>query len=191
MPFTATQNAAGADLITDDNLLLVEVTLDRLNLTDAMAAYDSPAGLLLPVGELSRLLDVDLTVQIGEKRIVGTVGNARRPVLVDMTNGIVRVAATTQPLAPGDMVVGANEIYVRAALIEKLLPIVVKFDAPALQVAIRALEPLPIQSRLDRLKKVRGLQSGGGEDEGVYRIKSPTSLFSIPSLGGVDKLAHP
>lgn len=171
-----------ANLINDENLLLIEVTLDQLSITDALAAYDSPDGLLIPVGELSRLLDVDLTVQLGERRIVGTIGEARRAVLVDKDNGIVRVASVTQLLMAGDMVIGANDIYVRPFLLEKFLPVRTSFDGPALRLALTAREPLPIQSRLDRLNRLRGLQPGGGGGNEVYRVRSPARLFSLPSF---------
>ena len=171
-----------ADPINDDNLLLVEVALDQLTLTDAMTAYDAPGGLLIPIGELARLLDVDVTVQMGERRIVGTIGEARSAVLVDKDNGIVRVAATTQLLLAGDMVIGADDIYVRSYLLEKFLPVKVRFEQTGLRLALTALEPLPIQSRLDRLKKLRGLSPGGGGSEEVYRVKSPARLFTLPSF---------
>ena len=170
------------DPINDDNLLLIEVALDQITLTDAMTAYDAPGGLLIPVGELARLLDVDVTVQMGERRIVGTIGEARRPVLVDKDNGIVRVAAAPQLLLAGDMVIGANDIYVRSYLLEKFLPVKVRFDPAGLRLALTAMEPLPIQSRLDRLKRLRGLSSGGGGDDNVYRVPSPPRLFTMPSF---------
>lgn len=195
-PFDDPQLPA-SDPISDDNLLLVEVALDQLSLTDAMTAYDAPGGLLIPVGELARLLDVDITVQMGERRIVGTIGEARRPVLVDKDNAIVRVAGSTQLLLAGDMVVGANDIYVRSYLLEKFLPVKVRFDSAGLRLVLTALEPLPIQSRLDRLKRLRGLSpgGGGGADE-VYRIRSTPKLFTLPSFdvsldaGGQSETPH-
>jgi len=45
------------NLLDESGLVLVEVTLDQLSITDALGIYDSPAGLLIPVGELARLLD--------------------------------------------------------------------------------------------------------------------------------------
>ncbi len=98
------------EVLDENDLLLVEVVLDRLAITDSLPLYASPVGLLIPVGELSRLLDADLNVQLGEKRIVGTIGEARRSVVADLANGIVRVDGNLQLLMPGDMIVGANDI---------------------------------------------------------------------------------
>jgi hypothetical protein len=115
---------------------------------------------------------------------VGTIGEARRPVLVDFDNGIVRVDATTQFFIPGDMLIGATDIYVRPYLLEKFLPVEANFEQEALRLALKAREPLPIQSRLDRLVELRKLQmsgSGGGPED-VYRIKTPARFFSLPSF---------
>jgi hypothetical protein len=170
------------DVLDDKGLLLVELSLDQITITDALGIYDSSLGLLIPVGELSRLLDADLTVQIGEGRIVGTTGEARRSVLADARNGIVRVDGTTQLLVSGDMVVGANEIYVRVGLLEKLLPVRLTFKEEELRLGLKALEPLPIQSRLDRLNKLRNMQAGSETSNEVYRVRSPAKLFTLPSF---------
>ncbi|ATE64993.1 hypothetical protein [Rhizorhabdus dicambivorans] len=171
------------DPINDNDLLLVEVILDRLSITDSLGVYASGQGLYIPVGELSRLLDADLNPQLGERRIIGTIGEARRSILADMAHGIVRVDGTTLLLLPGDMVIGANDIYVRPALLEKLLPVRLRFDEQSLRMELTALEPLPIQSRLDRLKRLRGLQSDGSASrEDVYKVRSPPALLSLPSF---------
>ena len=172
------------DIITDENLLLVEIGLDRLTLTDAMSIYQGPDGLLIPVGELSRLLDADISVRLGEGQIIGTIGEARRPILVDFRNRIVRVAAETQLFMPGDMVIGATDIYVSPYLLEKFLPLRATFDELSQRIALEAREPFPIQSRLERLAKLRGMRSGTGSDgvEDVYRIKNPYRMFSLPSF---------
>jgi hypothetical protein len=91
------------DILDDTNLLLVEVVLDQLTVTDSLAAFNGPVGLLIPVGELSRLLDVDMTVLPGERRVTGNIGEARRPVLVDMATATIRIDGKSDKLQPGDM----------------------------------------------------------------------------------------
>lgn len=169
--------------LDDANLLLAEVVLDRLTLTDSLSTYNDPAGLLIPIGELSRLLDVDLTVLPGQRRITGSIGEARRPILVDVATATVRVDQRSMPLAAGDVVVGVNDIFVRLPLLERLLPVHAIFDESALRLTLTAIEPLPIQSRLDRLAKLRGLQpDAGGNNEPVLRIPAPYRLFTPPNF---------
>jgi hypothetical protein len=171
------------DPINDNDLLLVELVLDRLSITDSLGIYATPQGLYIPIGELARLLDADLNPQLGERRIVGTIGQARRSIVADIPNGILRVDGQTLLLLPGDMVMGANDIFVRPALLEKLLPIRLRFDEAGLRMELTALEPLPIQSRLDRLKRLRGLQPDGsaGRDD-VYKVRTQPAFVSLPSF---------
>lgn len=169
--------------IRDEDLLLVEVVLDRLSITDSLGIYATGQGLYIPIGELSRLLDADLNPQLGERRIVGTIGEARRSIVADLASGIVRVDGSTLLLIPGDMVIGANDIYVRPSLLEKLLPVRLVFDQTSLRLELAAREPLPIQARLDRLKRLRGLQPDGSAGrEDVYKVRSPPAFMSLPSL---------
>lgn len=171
-------------LINENNLLLVEVILDQLSITDSLPAYDSPDGLLIPIGELSRLLDVDLTIFPADRRITGSIGQARKPLLVDIPTGTLRIAGNAGPLTPDDIVVGSDEIFVRAALLEKIIPVRVNFDSAALRLTLQALEPLPIQARLDRLGKLRDLQpdAGSNHNDDVYRLVTPYKLLDLPSL---------
>lgn len=175
--------APASAALDEANLLLVEVVLDRLTLTDSLSSYTTPDGLLIPIGELSRLLDVDLSVLPAERRITGNIGEARRPILIDAATATIRIGGKAEPLAPGDLVVGVTDIFVRTALLEKILPVRVTFDESALRLTLEAREPLPIQSRLDRLGKLRSLQpDGSGAQQEVLRAASPYRLFTPPSF---------
>src|SRR5690349_11752811 len=61
-PHDAVAPATAGALFTDDDLLLFEVSSSGVELTDALSAYSSRAGLFLPLGELSRLLDLSIVV---------------------------------------------------------------------------------------------------------------------------------
>ena len=180
---SSTRTATTDPVLNDDNLLLFEVLLDRISVTEALPTYASPKGPLIPVGELSRLLDVDLTVSAGTGRITGTIGEARRSVLVDVKTGTVRVAAQSFDVAPGDIAVGLNDIFVTPTLLEKILPVEITVDPRALRIIMKALEQLPIQLRLDRLDRLRELQPDVDTNKStVLRVKAPHRLFTLPSF---------
>jgi len=70
-PAPATTAAAGPNAalkrnataeIREEDLLLLSTDLDGLTITDALPAYGEPNDPLLPLGELARLLDLNLTV---------------------------------------------------------------------------------------------------------------------------------
>jgi hypothetical protein len=161
-------------------LLLLQVQLDELTLTDGMAAYGDPGDPLLPVGELSRLLELDVDVSPADGRITGRLGEAQRALLIDLPTGIARIGPVQVPLAPGDTAVDGADIYVRASVLARLLPLKFAVDSRALQMRLTATEPLPIQSRLQRLARLRQTPTSAATQ--AMRVETPYKLFTPPSF---------
>lgn len=168
--------------LREDDLLLFAVDLDGLTLTDSMAAYGDPNDPLIPMGELVRLLDLNLTVSPGDRRITGTIGEAQRPLTVDLVNGVARVGGREVALSDQDVAVTPGEIYMRASAVARLLPVKVAADAEALTIKLTATEKLPIQARLERLARLRDLRpdvEGGGD---AMHVANPYRLISPPAI---------
>jgi hypothetical protein len=161
-------------------LLLLLVQLDNLTLTDGLTAYGSPDDPLLPVGELSRLLELDVEVSPTDGRVTGSLGEARRALLIDFLTNTARIGPVAVPLKPGDIAVDPAEIYVRASVLAQLLPLTFAVDAPSLQMKLTATEVLPIQSRLQRLARLR--DGGPKANTPVMRVDTPYKLFTPPSF---------
>jgi hypothetical protein len=161
-------------------LLLLLVQLDNLNLTEGMAAYGSADDPLLPVGELSRLLELDVDVSPSDGRVTGRLGEARRSLIIDLATNTARVGPVQIPLAPGDVAVEPADIYVRASVLAQLLPLKFDVDGRALQMKLTATELLPIQGRLQRLARLR--QTTPNPAAPVMRVDEPYKLFSPPSF---------
>ncbi|RAK50859.1 hypothetical protein [Phenylobacterium deserti] len=164
------------------NLLLLSVQLDDLTLTDGLSAYGDPSDPLLPMGELTRLLELDVDVAPQEGRIVGRLGEARRALLVDAASRTARDGPRVVPLAAEDLVVGPTDIYLRASAVEKLLPLKVLVEPDALSVRLSATEPLPIQGRLERMARMREATQGGGAALEVMRAPGGYRLFTLPAF---------
>lgn len=115
---SATAVPLSPELIDPASLILFSVQLDQLTLTDGLAAYGSEADPLLPVGELTRLLEMDVDVLPAEARVIGRIGESRRSMIIDLATGSAREGARNIPLAPGDVAVTPTEFYVKASLLE-------------------------------------------------------------------------
>ncbi|MBA4356086.1 MAG: hypothetical protein C0409_15490, partial [Novosphingobium sp.] len=76
----------GAPVSTDDLLLLV-VQLDRMTISEALTAYGDPQDPLLPLGELSRLLELPLEVDVSNGVVSGRIGESQRPITIDLRSG--------------------------------------------------------------------------------------------------------
>ena len=173
---------AGAYLDERD-LLLFSLDLDQLTLTDTLTAYGDPADPLLPVGELARLLDLDLNVSPSDRRITGTLGEARRSVTIDLGAGVARVGGADVRLKPGDVGYTRSDIYIRASALQHILPVRFTITPEALSISLSALEKLPIQERLERIARLRGLgENAGAGQEPALQVNSPYQLFTPPSF---------
>ena len=174
-------NAAGE--IHEEDLLLLAVDLDGLTVTDALPAYGMPEDPLLPMGELSRLLDLNINVSPGVGQIIGTIGQSQRPLTIDLASRTFRLNGRAIDLSPEDVAVTASDIYLRVSAVQKVLPITIKADTEGLQLNMHALEVLPIQARLNRLSALRNLQPDAENDnEPALRLPTPYSLITPPSF---------
>jgi len=163
-------------------LLLFSVSLDGLTLSEGIGAYGATDDPLVPVGELSRLLEADVDVLPAERRIVGRLGEARRALLVDLKAGIARIAARDVAIGAADAAVTPTEIYLRISTLQKLLPVKAEVSSEELMLRLSATEKFPVQTRLDRMaRRPDGSPVAGGGPE-TLKVTQPYALFSPPGM---------
>lgn len=166
----------------DENQTFFALELGEITLSDGITAYGTPSQPFLPVGEISRLLDLNLIVSPAEKRLTGSVGQSSKSVTVDLSSRTARIGGETVRLKDEDFVVTSTEIYLSAALLERVVPAHFVVDGEALVIEVQPTETLPIQSRMERLARLRGLQNGDTAGEEVSMAASPYEIFSPPSF---------
>lgn len=169
----------------EDDFVLLQANADGIPLTDALGGYSSRAGLFLPLGELARLLDLAIDVDPAAQRASGWIVTETRALDINLAANTARLAGAEIKLLPGDAILLNDEIYIRAALAERLLPLGISADLGELTLHIRTLEELPFKSRLDRLGRAKSVdESPFGNAEGAYvaRLEQPYRLFSMPSF---------
>lgn len=175
-------DAAAAAELDPNTLLIFSVELDKLTLTDGMTAYGDPEDPLLPVGELTRLLEMDVDVFPAERRIVGRLGEARRSLIVDLATDTVRLGGQPVPISDQDVAVTPAEIYVKASVLQRLLPMTFEVDPASLVMRITATELLPIQGRLQRLARLREVSRDVTSKEEALVVSTPYRLASMPAF---------
>jgi len=174
--------ASATALFSDDDLLLFEVSSSGVELTDALSAYSSRAGVFLPLGELSRLLDLSIVVDPPARRAEGWFLTTDRHFLLDLKNGRATVDGKSSDVGPTEAVLFDDEIYVRSDLLQRLLPLTLKINKSDLALDIVTLEHFPFQDRLERERRRSGLRNGNGKAETVMRIPTQYELFTPPSV---------
>lgn len=165
-----------------DDLLLLAVEFDNETLSDALPAHGDPADPLVPVSEFSRLLELDVTVLPEQGLITGRLGESQRPLTIDLKSGEARSGSIGLPIGESDAAVSPNEIFLRASLADKLLPIAIKADADNLILTVTAREKLPLQSRRDRSARLLVLGEAPSPGQAAMQVKSPYRMVSYPAF---------
>ncbi|WP_172448599.1 hypothetical protein [Caulobacter mirabilis] len=163
-----------------DDLLWMEVRTSDAELAESMNVYASRAGVFLPLGEFSRVLDLAVGVFPTQKRAEGWILSPDRPLIIDLPARRATLAGREIAFSQDQAVLYDDDLYVRADLLERLLPVKIKTDRSAQVLTVTPTEALPFQQRLARER--RRAQQVGATDEAALRIDTPYRLFTPPAF---------
>ena len=172
--------AADPQPFSADDLLWMEVRAGDLQLAESMNVYASRSGVFVPLGEFSRVLELAVGVFPGQRRAEGWVLSPDRRLVVDLATRQATVQGRIIPFSTDQAAIYDGDLYVRADLLEQLLPVRIKADASAQVLALTATEALPFQQRAEREQRRAGAV-GAPQDEGT-RLATPYRLFTAPSF---------
>jgi hypothetical protein len=177
----ASPPVAGQALFADDDLLLFDVTAGGVELTDGLSSYSSRAGLFLPLGELSRLLDLAIQVDPATGRAEGWFLSENRTFVLDLRTHHATVGGAAFDIAETDAVLFHQEIYVRSDVLQRLLPLMLKINKSDLSIDIVPKEHFPFQDRLERDRRRQQLSEGRQGIDAVLRVPTTYEMFTPPS----------
>lgn len=156
--------------------------LDRHVLSEGLTAYQKGPHVLLPLGELARLLTVAIRTQPEERTASGFVLREERTFHLNATESAVTLEGRKEAIDPALIEVQPDDIYVAASLVERWLPVDLAIDFSSLSLRVNAREPLPLQLRLDRERRSREARPALYEDPGFPRRDSSYELLGTPSI---------
>lgn len=180
--------AADPQPFSPDDLLWMEVRSGDVQLTDSLNVYASRSGVYVPLGELSRVLDLAVGVFPAQRRAEGWVISPDRRLVVDLASDEARIDGRTIRFSPEQAAIYNDDLYVRIDLLQQLLPLRLSPDTAAQVMDLTPTEALPFQQRADRERRQAALGGAPDEPEPV-RIDTPYTVFTPPSfdvnLGGL------
>lgn len=164
------------------SLILLEVRLDGHLLSDSFGAYQEGGDVLLPLGELARLLTLAITVHPGRGSASGFVIREEREFSVDVDHAAAVVEGRPTSFEPRHAAVIGDDLYVSSRLLAHWLPVDLEIDLSKLQLDIRPRERLPLQERLDREDRGRRLRGADTElrDPGYPHVTTPFAMAGVP-----------
>ena len=136
--------------LDEENLVVLEIRLDRRIISPGMLAYVQDDDVLLPLGELAEALELAIDVDAAAGHASGVIIDESRPFLLDLNHRFVMIEGSRTLLPSGLAFPGETDIFVASRLLNQWLPIHIRLKMEDLHADIRALESLPIQTRLKR-----------------------------------------
>lgn len=170
--------ANGVSAASPDEELIVQMTFGRFLLADAVIAFPTGSGLLLPLDTLFRAVDFAITVEADVGRAHGWFLHESRSFELDIASGEVAVEGRRSTWPPGAVQVVDGEIYVAAPLLAEWFPLQFAFDSSSLVVDVSARERMPFEAALER-QQLRGRRREAEVDTSVTLPRvSPDYAFA-------------
>ncbi len=169
--------------LSEDDLLLCQVRLGGSVLTSDMVTYSNPSGFFLPLGEMSRQLELGITVDLAHRHADGFVARPPQKFMLDMTSEAVSVSGKAYRYDPSLVVAMQDDIYVESKLLGEW--VAMRIDANRLDatVDIRPFEPLPLQERMARSQRGSNTWGYGSfNDPGFPLLDTPYRFLDGPSI---------
>jgi hypothetical protein len=169
--------------LDDTHIIVLEVLLDGHLLSDSLTAYQDGHRFLLPLGELSRLLTLAITVNAQEGSAGGFVVKEDKMFGLHVGSALVHVNGREIYFDASLAQVIGDDIYVAHKVLQRWLMIDFEVDLPTLQLRIKPRINLPMQSRLLRERQGAPLGAIGlarGQDHGFALKDSPHAAIRAP-----------
>lgn len=169
--------------LSDDFMLICIVRLGGASLESNLVTYTAPPGLFLPLGELSRSLELGITVDAAKGSGTGHVANPSQPFRLDMAASSVTISGKSYRYDPALIVALQDDIYVESALLAEWLAMRIDANSFDAAIDIRPFVPLPIQERMARSQMGPNTWGYGTyNDSGYPLLDTPYRLLAGPSI---------
>ena len=183
--------------VIEASVLILDVRLGNAVLSDGLTAYQDGPLVLLPLGELARLLTLAITVQPETGSASGYVLSEERTFGLNLARSVVSLTEQESTFQTGSARVIDGDIYVSNVLLSRWLPIDFEVAMSSLQLRVSPREKLPLQERLERART--GKRLGGARveqlpDPGFARDIAPYQWLDLPFIDqtfGVDARRAP
>ena len=174
--------ASKVPVISEDDELILQIETAQGEMSDTIVAYGLRQGVYLPLGALTRFLDLPIAVSDDGHYASGWFLNEKRTVTLNLRDGTLVVAGRPVPLGKGDAVAYEGELYLKAERFSDLFPLDLKVDLRAQTIAVKTREPFPFEERMAREADRERLASRSNR-EGPARFpreETPWRALSLP-----------
>lgn len=174
--------AADTPMFTDDDELVISLRTASGEIEETITAFGTRQGVFLPLGELSRILDLAIRISDEGHYASGWIIEPARSLSLNLRAREGIIAGKATQLSPALFASYQGDIFVRSDALASILPVEVKVDLRDQAVIITLLEKFPFQARLEREAERQRLASrqGASQKENAPLEPTPWTAFSMP-----------
>jgi len=171
-----------APVLTDDDELILQIETGQGELSDTITGYGLRSGVYLPLGALTRFLDLPIAISDEGNYASGWFLDEKRTLVLNLRAGTLMVAGKPVALGRADAVAYQGELYLRAERFAALFPLDLKVDLRSQTVAVKTHEPFPFEERQirDALRERLGSRAARTPAEGFAREETPWRAATFP-----------
>ncbi len=177
--FPAEQTNRAFDL--DDELIL-QIKIKGIASSDTVVAYGTREALYLPLGEISRILDLAIRVSDDGHYANGWFLEEARTLTVNLREQRLTTRAGERPLKPGEAQAFDGEMFLRSELFSEIFPLELQPNLRAQAIYLSTLEPFPFEERIRReAERARlGARDRAPDQQQWPRQETPWLAASLP-----------
>jgi len=168
----------------DNALRLLEARIGRYKLDDLISAYQVEDIILIPLGYMSKLIDLAITVDTANGTASGFIFQEDRQFFLDINRGEATIAGKLSKFDKRRIALRElDDIYVDSNLLGKWLPLKLNIDLFASQLTINSTEPLPFELRKQREDRINLVRSRAINKQRDYPIQlEPYNDWTYPMI---------
>ena len=175
--------SVGQEIPNDEDLRLVDVRYKAYTLAQTLVIYENTGGGYLPLSEMSKALDIALTVDMENGVAEGFIFNQDKIFYLDVPAGLVTIAGREKKIKKDLAKFYQDDIYVDSRLMGEWFDVIFDVDYFAGMLFVKTDQVLPFEAKLEREKKINKMKARFQKrDFGYPDIESPYELWSVPNL---------
>lgn len=165
----------------EEDVLLFALRLDQASLSSTFPGFAVKDGILVPLGELCRLLDLAIQADPNRGRAEGFFIEEKRRFSLDVLTGTLVVDGHSQTFDRSKVELHADDIYVDTRLIAAWLPLDLQVATRTASITVSPRVPLPLQERWQRERILARLRPAEGP-KAFPQWPDPYRLAEIPMV---------
>lgn len=176
------ENEPGRELINPDNLLILDARYKNILLSSGMTAYGDNNRVLIPLGEITRIIDFNIQVDAASKTAKGWFISEDRQFSLDLSKGEAVIEGRPLKIPEGKAGSADGEIYVDAKVLGEWFPVDFNYEFYKQSLEINPREDLPFQARTERGSRLGQVVKTDGNGPALPRKESPYNLLEVPVM---------